>query len=87
MAKAFVEIRKQSPKGRFPRCGPDTYVSVQIVPQGKKRLVYLNRKVAEKRGIVLLYCGQGYEKNQGPRSMLGKAIRQADRIASEINNC
>lgn len=88
MYQAHVEIRSQHSRGssanRFG--GPDTYVSVQCVPDGVCPLTYLNRKVAKKRNIILIYCGEGYRKNDGPKSMLGQAIAKAEKVAAEINN-
>ena len=86
MKTAHVEVRSQSPKGSFPHAGPDTYVMVQVVPDGIEPLVCLNRKAAEKRGIELIYCGEGYSNRQKtPRSMLNQAVANAEVIADEIN--
>lgn len=82
---AYVEIRSQHAKGTPPRQGPNTYVAVQVVPTGATRLTYLNRSVAEKRGIEIVYCGEGYAEHTGPRSAIGQAIVEAQRIADEIN--
>ena len=84
---AYVEVRSQhsigSSGGGFG--GPDTYVAVQIVPEGQEPLKALNRKVAAMRGIKIVYCGEGYQKDRGPRSMLGRAIARADEIAADVN--
>ena len=32
------------------------------------------------RGIEIHYCGEGYSRNDGPRSMLGRAWRAAQEI-------
>lgn len=85
MAKAYVETRRQPAKGSWPRQGPDTYVAVQVVPAGESRLSVLNRKVADQRGIQIVYCGEGYGNRTGPRSALGQALVEAQRIADRIN--
>lgn len=85
--KTYVEIRGQSPVGTFPRQGPDRYVAVQVVPDGVEKLGALNRTVAEKRGIEIIYCGEGYSKSRkAQRSTLSVAIAIAEKIASGINN-
>ncbi len=85
-ATAHVEIRSQSPKGSWPAQGPDTYVMVQVVPAGVERLKVLNRKVAARRGIKLIHCGEGYhQRQQTNRSMLGAALEEARATAAEIN--
>lgn len=38
-----------------------------------------------KRGIDILWVGEGYHKNQGPRSMLGQAITEAEDYAANFN--
>lgn len=82
---AIVCVRSQhsvgSSSGGFG--GPDRYVAVQIVPPGVEPLQCLRRDVARKRGIELRYCGEGYWKNDGPRSMLGKALATAHEIAAQ----
>jgi len=83
---AYVEIRSQSAKGTWPAQGPDTYVTVQVVPEGVKPLKVLNRSVAVKRGIKLIYCGEGYSTRcETTRSALGAAISEANQIAKRIN--
>ncbi len=82
---AYVETRSQPAKGTFPRQGPDTYVMVQVVPDGAKLLRCLNHMAARSRGIELIYCGEGYSNRSGPRSMLGRAVEQATQIANKIN--
>jgi hypothetical protein len=87
--QAFVEIRSQHSRGSSSNTfgGPDTYVTVQIVPEGQTRLRCLNYKHAKKRNIRLLYCGEGYSKNQATeRSMLGAAIKKAEDLANDIND-
>jgi len=87
MSTAYIEVRRQSPKGTFPAAGPDTYVMVQVVPDGVNRLTVLNRKVAAKRGIELIYCGEGYhDRQKTPRSMLNQAMANAEVIAQEKQN-
>jgi len=82
MKTAHVEIRSQSPKGS----GPDTYFMVQVVPDGVEPLVRLDRKAAVRRGIELIYCGEGYSKRQvTPRSMYNQALAEAERVADEID--
>ena len=83
---AYVEIRSQSPKGSWPAQGPDTYVAVQIVPEGETHLSVLNRHVAANRGIEIVHCGEGYRSRTGPTSMLGKAKKEATELAASINN-
>jgi hypothetical protein len=47
---------------------------VQIVPAGVDRLVVLRQDVADRRDILLVYCGEGYSSRQETsRSMLGAA--------------
>jgi len=82
---AYVEIRSQSPKGSWPKSGPDRYVAVQIVPDGVERLSCLNRAVAERRGITIEYIGEGYYNRVGPTSSFGKAVAKAKDRANEIN--
>ncbi len=86
MATAILSERSQPSRGRA-TCqfsGPDTYVSVQIIPAGQYPLVCLNKKVAKKRGIILVYCGEGYSNRTGPTSMLGKAREKGKRIVKAI---
>ena len=76
----YLEIKSQHSvgsggAGKFG--GPDTYVAVQIVPQGESPLASLQRRAAKRRGIVIKYFGEGYASHRGPRSMLGKAILAA----------
>ena len=65
--------------------GPDTYVAVQIVPQGAIRLRSLQEHAAKKRGIIIRYFGEGYSKHRGPRSMLGRAISRAQAFIDEVH--
>lgn len=86
--KAYVEIRSQHSRGsvanRFG--GPDTYVAVQVVPEGAERLRVLRRDLAERRGIRIEYCGVGYREHTGPRSALGRALAEARGLADRINS-
>lgn len=84
---AHVSIRSQPAKGTWPKQGPDTYVMVQLVPRGVQPLLCLNRRVASRRGIALIYCGEGYRERQATtRSMLGAAIAKAKAIEEAINS-
>ncbi len=85
---AYIEIRSQHSKGssggKFG--GPDTYVAVQVVPEGVSPLKVLNRKVAAKRGIKIIHCGQGYSNRQKTsRSSLGAAKAYAAEIARQYS--
>jgi len=83
---AIVEVRSQHAKrGRSGFRGPDTYVAVQIVPDGVRPLSRLDRRSCHKKGIRLVYFGEGYSQHRGPRSALGKALRAAEEYANEIN--
>lgn len=85
--KAYIEERSQHAKGTWPHSGPDTYVAVQIVPDGVEPLQYLNRRAAERRGIEIIYCGEGYRNRCGSGiSMLDHARAKAARIANRINS-
>ena len=65
-----IEHRKQAARGTWPRQGPDVYFAVQVVPQGIEPLKYLNRQAAERRGIAIIYCGEGYSTRTGPKSVI-----------------
>jgi len=84
---ARVEVRSKHSRGVGPRRfgGPDTYVAVQVVPERVEPLRRLDRKAAARRGIELIYVGEGYAKHFGPRSTLGEAIRKATEIVDRIN--
>ncbi len=85
---AYVEIRSQHSKKSSPNGfgGPDTYISVQVVPDGVERLKVLNKRAAKERGIELIYCGEGYSNRVATnQSMLNQARAEAERIATEIN--
>lgn len=83
--RAYLEIRSQKAVGSWPKQGPDKYVAVQIVPDGVKPLQALNQSVAKKRGITIEYFGEGYSRNDGPASSLGKAIAAAKERVRKIN--
>jgi hypothetical protein len=79
--KAYIEERSQHSKGSWPRSGPDRYVAVQIVPDNVEPLICLNRTVAAKRGIKIIYCGEGYsDRDKTDRSMLNQARQKALKI-------
>lgn len=80
--KAIICERRQRSKGTWPNCGPDTYVAVQIVPEGVTPLYNLNSHIAEKRGIEIIYCGEGYsDRQKTSRSSLNQARERAAEIA------
>ena len=85
--KATVEVRSQHSVGSSRGFGgPDTYAAVQAVPEGVEPLRSLNSSHAEKRGIVIVYCGEGYSQNcKTTRSSLRRAIDKAEDIAGKIN--
>jgi hypothetical protein len=86
MCTAYVEIRSINAKGTWPHRGPDKGVFVQIVPEGEKPLRVLNRKVAKKRGIIIIDCGVGYgQRYTSPNSMYSKAVAKAEKIVDSIN--
>lgn len=85
MKKAYIEVRTQSAKGIWPKRGPDVYIAVQVVPDGVARLTVLNQKVAQKRGIEIIYVGEGYSNRIGERSMYGQAMAEAEAIVAKIN--
>lgn len=79
--KKIVCVRSQHSVGKWPNCGPDTYVAVQVVPAGIQPLINLDARVAKKRGITIHYFGEGYQKNTGPKSALGRALQAAEEFA------
>lgn len=85
MPTAFIEVRSQTIRGTWPKCGPDCYVAVQIVPDGVPPLRTLRADVAEKRGIRVIRCGEGYSHRRGPRSRYAAAMAVAREIAAEVN--
>ena len=86
MNTAYLEVRTQPARGTWPRQGPDTYVTVQIVPDGQERLRCLNRSVAKKRGIELVYIGEGYWQRQKTlKSALGAALQQGYEFVENWN--
>ncbi len=85
MRRAYVEIRQQPAKtGKSGWSGPNAYVAVQVVPDGQIPLQHLERRVAKNRGIQLVYFGEGYLEHQGPKSALGKALKEAWEYADSI---
>jgi hypothetical protein len=82
-----VEVRSQKSKGagRNKFGGPDTYIAVQVVPEGVTRLAVLNEKIARKRGIVIRFFGEVYYQHQGPRSRYAHTLARAQAYADEIN--
>lgn len=60
--------------------GPDTYVAVVTGPAPLKPSTPLQRDRLARKGYTIQYCGEGYSRNSGPRSMLGQAIAKAERI-------
>ena len=89
MKTAYIEVRSQksigSGSGRFG--GPDSYVMVQVVPEGVERLKSLQHRAAENRGITLHYIGEGYSCNKSTtRSMMGRALAEAKVLADNINS-
>jgi len=64
--------------------GPDTYVAVTITPAGVLVPYVLRKDVLTRRGIEIRYCGEGYSRHSGPRSMLGQAYSLAQQIAAEV---
>lgn len=62
--------------------GPDTYVAVTIAPAGVAVPYTLRHDVLANRGIQIIYCGEGYSKNSGSRSMLGQAFARAREIVA-----
>lgn len=83
---AYVEIRGQhSVGGSRGFGGPDTYVTVQYVPDNQMPLRSLQARAAQNRGIRLQWIGEGYSKHRGARSALGQAIAWAERIADRHN--
>jgi len=81
--RAIAEIRSQRRRGGH---GPDTYFAVQVVPDGVQPLLSPNRKAAKRRGIEIIYCGEGYSgRQQTGRSMYNQAKRKACEVAARIN--
>ena len=77
---AYIEVRSQCAKGAWPHSGPDRYIALQIVPQGVEPLRALQSAAAERRGILLVYCGEGYWNRTGLRSAYGRAYDLAARL-------
>jgi hypothetical protein len=84
--KHQIFIRSQHSRGSGSNAfgGPDTYVAVVSRPDDKTEWPQsrpLNRDHLRKHGYQITYCGEGYSRNDGPRSMLGQALLEAHRIA------
>ncbi len=83
MAEKVYQLHTRSQhakRGRSGFSGPDTYVAVTIAPADVAVPLYLNRSVLEKRGIDIVYCGEGYAKyRKTARSMLNQAIVRAEK--------
>lgn len=79
-----VQIRSKRSVGSSSHAfgGPDTYVAVTIAPDNAIVPYTLNSRVLAKRGITLKYFGEGYREHQGPKSMLGMAIRDAEEFCN-----
>jgi hypothetical protein len=88
LVKYQIHVRTQHSNGssahRFG--GPDVYVAVTAAPDGAIVPRCLNQKVLKSRGIRIFYCGEGYSKNSGPRSALGKAMDRARRIIETMES-
>jgi len=89
---AYVEIRSQKSVGSSNNdfggsCfgGPDTRFAVQVVPEGVEKLKVLDQRIAKKRGIEIIYFGEGYRKNQGSKSSYGKNLLEAEKFAKDFN--
>jgi hypothetical protein len=85
--RAIIEVRSQhscgSSSNRFG--GPDTYVAVQVVPDGVEPLRNLRLDAAAKRGIRIIFCGEGYSSRQATeRSMLRRALAKAQDIVAAL---
>jgi len=80
-----MHIRSQKSRGSGANTfgGPDTCVAVTYTPDDQVCPRYLNRKVLAMRGIKIINCGEGYSEHRGPRSMLGQAIAEAERLVDE----
>ena len=85
--KAYIEERSQKSVGTWPKSGPNTYVAVQLVPDGVPPLRYLNHKVAKMRGIQIIYCGEGYSnRDKSPNSMLNQARDYAKKVKQKYDS-
>jgi hypothetical protein len=80
--KALLEVRTQKQRGGK---GPGLYVAVQKVPDGVEPLKCLNHAAAKRRGIEIIWCGEGYWNRKGPKSMYGQALAKANAICEKVN--
>lgn len=63
--------------------GPDRYVAVTVAPPGVITPQSLNGEVLAKRGIKILWCGEGYSRRQKTdASMLNRARAEGRRVAA-----
>jgi len=53
---AYIEVRSQHSRGSSAHQfgGPDTYVAVQMVPEGVEPMSALIQSAADKRGIIII---------------------------------
>lgn len=85
--KAEVVVRSQHAKrGRSGFGGPDCYVAVVERPEGAPAVEGrpLSQANIRRFGWKVRRIGEGYSKYSGPRSMLGKAIREAEEIVRGV---
>ena len=85
---AYVEIKSQKRVGQSSDGfgGPACYVAVQVVPDNAAPLKQLKPDIATRRGIKIVYFGEGYSRRcKTGRSMLGRAVREAEKYADKIN--
>ena len=88
---AMLFVRSQKSKGasfgdgHFG--GPDRYVAVVTAPKNVEipSDMVLREDSLEKRGMKIKYFGEGYSKNHGPRSSLGRAKKEAEEYVERIN--
>jgi hypothetical protein len=89
MKTVDIVLRTQKSRGSRPGKygGPDTYVSAVIrdVESEPVRGHPLSQANIRKYGWEIIHCGEGYSKNSGPRSALGKAIALANVVHASFN--
>ena len=86
--RAYVKVRSSQHAKRGRRSGftgPDTYVAVQVVPDGELALHCLDDRVARKKGILIVRFGAGCRLHDDPRSALGLALAEARAYAADVN--